>query len=171
MNAKPVAAEIYTASHRILGRIHAGPSGLFSYLNLPTRSYTEIVQGTISRIHEPGRMPTEHSRLWLTKPEMFAVLLNTRADIGAAPIARRGYSSTILQRVQIIMGNYELSGKVETVGKFDYSSFFFESETIFMPLYDAVLKAILFPNVQAQSQALLFNREKVDAVAALKNDG
>jgi hypothetical protein len=39
-----------------------------------------------------------------------------------------------------------------------------------MPLYHAEVFAVLFPNVQADSPALLFNREMVDAMAMLPKE-
>ena len=34
----------------------------------------------------------------------------------------------------------------------------------FIPLYEAVLTAILIPNLKVESPAILFNREKVDCL-------
>jgi hypothetical protein len=42
MANRSISIEIYTASHRVLGRIHPSASGLFSYLNMPTSSFIEI---------------------------------------------------------------------------------------------------------------------------------
>jgi len=39
-----------------------------------------------------------------------------------------------------------------------------------VPLYSAELIAVLFPNVRAESPALLFNREMVDAVSLLPRE-
>ena len=68
------------------------------------------------------------------------------------------------------MGGYELVGLIETPGKFNFASLMFESDRFFMPLYNASLTAILFPNVSAESAAMVFNRRMVDAVAMLPKD-
>ena len=169
MNVKPIAVEIFTTSHRILGRVAAGSGGLYSHLNLPTQSYTEIHSGYLSRLHEPGKIPTEHSKLWITKREIVAVLLNARGDIGSIGASRRGYSSRVLQTIRVVLGGYELTGQISSAGSFNYGSMLFEGDALFIPLYDAELKAVLFPSVQADAQALLFNREKVDAIATIKD--
>jgi hypothetical protein len=68
------------------------------------------------------------------------------------------------------MGGYELMGIVETPGKFNFGAMMFETDRFFMPIYNATLKAILFPNVQGESQAMVFNRAMVDAIALLPKD-
>lgn len=54
MSPKPVSAEIYTTSHRILCRLNPGPTGLFSYLSIPTRSTVEVEGAHLTRLHQPG---------------------------------------------------------------------------------------------------------------------
>ena len=46
----------------------------------------------------------------------------------------------------------------------------FEGESLFMPIFNASLQAILFPNVHAEAPAMLFNRRMVDGMALLSKD-
>jgi hypothetical protein len=46
----------------------------------------------------------------------------------------------------------------------------FEGDRIFVPLFTAELTAILFPNVRAESAAMLFNRNMVDTMALLPRE-
>jgi hypothetical protein len=171
MTAKPLSAEIYTASHRILGRLSPGPVGLFSYLNIPTTSYVEIESGHLTRLHQPKKLIVRHSKLWLVKREIVAVLLNSRGEIGPTGVAKRGYTSTTFRPVHVVLGGYELRGFLETAGKFDFGSLLFEGNNLFVPLFKARLEAILFPEVHSESQALLFNREMVDAMGMMRHTG
>jgi hypothetical protein len=68
------------------------------------------------------------------------------------------------------MGGYELKGIVETPGKFNFGALMFETDRFFMPIYNATLTAILFPNVKGASEAMIFNRSMVDALALLPKD-
>lgn len=170
MSPKPISAEIYTASHRILCRLVPGPTGLFSYLSIPTESTLEVEGAHLTRLHQPGRMVARYTTLWLAKREVVAVLLSGRVDLGPTSGPRGGYLTTVPHRVHIMLGGYELRGMVETSGKFDFDSLMFEGTNIFIPLYDAELTAILFPNVRAASPALLFNRDVVEAIALLPKD-
>jgi hypothetical protein len=164
ISSKPVSAEIYTTSHRILCRIHPGVTGLFSFLNIPTRSYVEVEGAHLTRLHQPGRMVARFPVLWLVKNEIVAVLVSGRLEVGPSAGAARGYTTVVSHSVHLMLGGYELRGKVETSGKFNFGALMFEGTSIFIPLYDGELTAILFPNVRATSPAILFNRQMVDAI-------
>lgn len=165
MATKPVSAEVYTRYHRILGRMHPGPKGLFGFLNIPTQSHVEIAGAHINRLHQPARLVARYSKLWLVKGEIQAVLLSSRGELGPTGVVRRGYSKPAQHRVHVMMGAFELHGILETVGKFDFGVIMLEGDHIFAPLYDADLSAILFPEVRAHTPAMLFNRQVVDSMA------
>lgn len=170
MLPKPISAEIYTTSHRILCRLNPGPTGLFSYLSIPTRSTVEVEGAHLTRLHQTGKMVARYNTLWLAKREVVAILLSGRGELGPTAGARGGYLTTVSHRVHIMLGGYELQGSVETSGKFDFDALMFEGTNIFVPLYEAELTAILFPNVRAASPVLLFNREMVDAIGQLPKE-
>jgi len=79
--SKPVSVEVYTSSHRILGRVEAGPTGLYSHLNLPTTSIIEVDGAHLNRLHQPGRLVSRYTSMWLVKREIVAVLLSNRAEV------------------------------------------------------------------------------------------
>lgn len=167
---KPISVEIYTSSHRILGRMDAGSSGLFSHLNIPTTSFIELEGAHLSRLHQPGRLVARYQELQLVKEHVVAILLSSRMEVGPAGVARGGYTTTVPHGVHLALGGYELRGIIETAGKYDFGSMMFEGTRIFVPLYHATLIAILFPNVKAECPALLFNRNMVDIVALLPKE-
>jgi hypothetical protein len=170
MATKPISVEIYTGSHRVLGRIHPGAAGLWSYLNIPTTSIVEIEGAHLNRLHQPGRLVARYANAWLVKRQIVTILLSSRAEIGPSGVARGGYSTLVPHWVHILLGGYELRGMIETAGKFDISAALFEGDRIFVPLYSAEVTAILFPSVGARSPAMLFNREMVDGMALLPRE-
>jgi len=170
MANRSISIEIYTASHRVLGRIHPTASGLFSYLNIPTSSYIEIEGAHLMRLHQPGKLVARYQTLWLVKSEIVVILLSGRNELGPTGFTMGGYTTNVPHWVRVIMGGYELVGIIETPGKFNFGALMFESERFFMPLYNATLTAILFPNVKAESAAMIFNRQMVDALAMLTKD-
>jgi hypothetical protein len=164
------SVEIYTTSHRVLGRIKPGSVGLYSFLNVPTTSYVEVESAHLSRLHQPGKLAGRFSVLWLVKSEIVAVLLSSRVELGPSGMTRGGYSTAVPHNVHIALGGYELRGMVETAGKFNFGAMMFEGDRIFVPLYSAEITAILFPNVRAESAAMLFNRNMVDTMALLPRE-
>ena len=165
MATKPVSTEVYTRYHRILGRMHPGPKGLYGFLNIPTQSYVEIAGAHINRLHQPARLVARYPKLWLVKREIRAVLLSSRGELGPTGVVRRGYSKPAQHRVHVMMGEFELHGILETVGKFDFGAILLEGDHIFSPLYDADLSAIVFPDIRGHTPAMLFNRRAGDAMA------
>lgn len=170
MVAKPVSVEAYTSSHRILGRIIPGAAGLYSFLNMPTTSYVEIEGAHLSRLHQPGRLVARYPSIWLAKHELVAVLLSSRMEMGTQAVTRGGWTTAVPHWLHILVGGYEIRGMIELPGKFDFSSVMFEGDLSFLPIFSAQLTAILFPNVQAESPAMLFNRDMVDGMALLPKE-
>jgi hypothetical protein len=168
MASKPISAEIYTTSHRILGRIHPIGHGLFSFLNMPTTSYVEMDGAKLSRLHQPNRLVARYQSLWLVKQEIVAILVSGRGEIGATAVGGTGYyREREPQWVHVVLGGYELRGMMETPGKFNFGEVMFSGESIFLPLFNAELTAILFPKIQAEAPAMLFNRKMVDALGLM----
>ena len=170
MPGKPVSVEIYTGSHRILGRLNPGTSGLYSFLNIPTTSSLEIEGAHLSRLHAPARLVARYPTLWLAKGQIVCVLLSSRAEMGPTATVRRGYTTPLVQWIHVLLGGYELRGAIESSGRFNFGGLRFEGHQIFIPFYFSQMQAILFPSVTAESPAMLFNREMVDAVGMLPKE-
>ena len=109
--ANPISVEIYTSSHRILGRIDPGSSGLFSHLNIPTTNYLALEGAHLNRLHQPTRMVARYPTLWVVKDEIVTVLLSNRGEIGPSGVARGGYTTTMPHWVHLVLGGYELRGR------------------------------------------------------------
>lgn len=167
MASKPIAAEIYTTSHRILGRIHPMGHGLYSFLNMPTTSYIELEGAKLSRLHQPARLVARYQALWLVKHEIVAILVSSKAEIGPTGVMGSTYRGREPHWVHVVLGGYELRGSIETSGKFNFGTVMFEGESIFLPLYSAELTAILFPKIEADAPAMLFNKKMVDAMGLM----
>ena len=60
---------------------------------------------------------------------------------------------------------YEIEGKLEVAGRFDFSSLISDKSRNFIPLFEAILTAILIPNIKVESPGILFNREQIDLMA------
>ena len=141
MANRSIPVEIYTASHRILGRVHPTASGLFSFLNIPTSSYLELEGAMLMRLHQPGKLVARYPNFWVVKGEIVAALLSNRSQLGPTGFTRGGYSTTVPHWVRVVMGGYELMGVIEAPGKFNFPGLMFEGERFFVPIYNARLPA------------------------------
>lgn len=167
----PVEVDLFTQSHWVTGEVVPGAHGLFSHMNMPTESSIEINQVTLCPLHEVKQRSEKVSRMWLTKSEVVAALVGQRAGLGPSSVIRAGYTKPFPHWIRVLLGGFEVQGQVQTGGRFDFSALMFEGENPFIPLFDASLKALLFPNVSAQAAAMLFNRGMVQGISLISGEG
>lgn len=167
---QPISVELYTASHRVLGRMTAGSAGLYSFMNDRTLSSFEVEGAHISRLHQPARLVARYSALRMNKRNILAVLLSSRSELGSVSVTRHGYSTVQQHPVHVLLPGYELKGVMESPGRLELSSVFVEGEAIYTPLYSCSLQAILFPDITATSPALLFHSGRVTAISTMKKE-
>ena len=170
MAANQISVELYTATHRVLGRMKAGTTGLYSFMNDRTRSSFEVEGAHISRLHQPARLVARYQTLVMNKRNIVAVLLSTRGELGSVSVTRHGYSTVQQHPVHVLLPGYELKGVMESPGRLDLSSVFVEGDATYTPLYSCELQAILFPDIQASSPAMLYHSGRVTAISMIKRD-
>lgn len=95
------------------------------------------------------------------------ICLNRREDLGPSALVRGGYNKFVEYPVRMTTQMFELEGVMELPGRFDFTSMMAEGSREFMPIFNAVVTAILIPNLRVESAAVLINRGKIDLVALL----
>lgn len=162
---RAIAADFYTTSYRIVGKVLVSNTGLMGMINDQTNSYMEIVDAHLARVHMPTKLVDHYEVVRIVKAQVFAIALARREDIGPQALARGGYVRLNEYSVQIATPIYELLGTLEWAGRFDFSSIMAEGKREFVPLYKSTLTAVLIPALKVESPAVLFNRRQVDLLA------
>lgn len=160
-------ADVYTAGYRVVGKIMIATNGIMGVLNDITKSHLEIHDARLARIHMPTKLVDHFEVVRLVKSQIFAVCTTRREDIGPHAIVRGGYSNVQHVPSRLITSIYELEGKLEVAGRFDFVTLISDKTRNFVPIFDATLTAILIPNLKVESPGILFNREKIDMLAML----
>lgn len=163
---RPISAQVLTNTHLIEGEIQLDTPGLFAFINRPTESYIEILEARMVPLHQVGKGEEDLSRLWLVKSEIAVILVEGRGDLGSTVI-RAGYTKPFPYKVRIVLSGYDINGLIESGGKFDFGAVMFEGVSLFIPIYNVQLLAILFPRLQLSATAALFNRSMVQSIALL----
>ena len=166
---RQIAADFLTPGYRIVGHIMAPRSGLTGLMNDTTSSFMEVLDAKLARLHMPSKLAGEYELIDLVKPNIFAVCLPRREDVGPQALARGGYQNLVKYPIRVTTQVYELEGTLEWAGRFDFSTVMVEGTRDFVPLYDTTLTAILIPSLRIESPALLFNRKQVDILALLSH--
>lgn len=165
MIKRPMPIEVLTALHRISGKLQANAPGIFSFLNLPTESGIDIDDASIAPVLQPWESAEKVGSIWLVKSEIAVVLVGSRGDIGPTGTARGGYTKPFPHRVRILLAGFELRGLIESPGKLDFGGLVIEGDRPFLVVYDAQVRAILFPRLALESPAVLINRKLVTAIS------
>ena len=158
-------ADIYTSSYRVVGKVMVSTNGIMGVINDITRSHLELHDARMARIHMPTKLVDHFEVIRLVKSQVVAVCAARREDLGPFQIQRGGYSSVSAMPARITTPVYEIEGKIEVAGRFDFAVMIADQARNFMPVYEAVLTAILIPNLRAESPGVLVNREKVEMLA------
>ncbi len=160
-------ADFLTPSYRVVGKLMVPNTGMVGMMNDTTTSFMEVLDAKLAKTHMPTKLAGEYEVVDIVKANVFAVCLTRREDVGPQALARGGYQNMIKYNIRVTTQVYELEGTIEWAGRFDFATIMVEGIRDFVPLYDAVLTAILIPQLRIESPAVLFNRKQVDLLALL----
>ncbi|HSG45777.1 MAG TPA: hypothetical protein VLA72_21750 [Anaerolineales bacterium] len=162
-----IPADVYTAGYRIVGKIMVSTNGIMGVLNDTTKSHLEIHDGRLARIHMPTKLVDHFEMVRLVKTKVVVVCAARREDLGPTNVVRGGYSNIVETPTRLATDVFEIEGKLQVAGRFDFAAMVTDSSRHFIPMFDATLTAILLPNLKVESPGILFNRESVDMLAFL----
>jgi len=159
--------DLYTSGYRIVGKVMTGSNGLMGILNDITKSHLEVHDARLAKIHMPTKLVDHFEVVRLVKSHLFTLCAARREDLGPTGIVRGGYSNVTPVPARLTTNVYELDGKLEVAGRFDFVTLISDTTRNFIPVFDVVLTAILMPNLKAESPGILLNREKIDMLSLL----
>jgi hypothetical protein len=136
-------------------------------LNDNTKSHIEVHDARLARIHMPTKLVDHFEVVRIVKSHLFALCAARREDLGPTGVVRGGYSNVAGVPVRLTTNVYEVEGKLEVAGRFDFVTLISDKTRNFIPVFEVVLTAILIPNLKAESAGILLNREKIDMLSLL----
>jgi hypothetical protein len=162
-----VPADIYTSGYRVVGKVMVANTGVIGLMNDTTNSAMEVHDARLARIHMPTKLADHFDMVRMVKRKVMVMCLTRREDLGPAALVRGGYGSITEYPARFTSSVYEVEGRMELPGRFDFQGLMFEGTRHFIPLFEAVLTAILIPTLRVESPGILFNRDHADVVALL----
>ena len=162
-----VSADIYTSGYRVVGKVMVANTGVIGLMNDTTNSAMEVHDARLAKIHMPTKLVDHFDMVRMVKNRVMVMCLPRREDLGPAALVRGGYGTVSDYPVRFTSQTYEVEGKLELPGRFDFQGLMFEGSRHFLPVFDAILTAILIPNLRVESPGMLFNRSHADVVALL----
>ena len=159
--------DILTSGYRVVGKVMVTTNGVTGLMNDPTHTYMEVHDARLARIHMPTKLVDHFEVVRLFKQQVHAIALARREDLGPQAVVRGGFASVTEYPVRITTQVFEIEGKIEVPGRFEFSVLMAEGSRDFVPIFNSVLTAILIPNLRVESPGMLFNRRQVDLMALL----
>ncbi len=159
--------DIYTSGYRVVGKIMVANSGVIGVMNDSTHSAMEVHDARLAKIHMPTKLIDHFEIVRMVKKRIVVMCLSRREDLGPAALVRGGYGASQEYQARITTQNYEVEGKLELPGRFDFQGVMFDGSREFIPMFDTVLTAILIPNLRVECPGLLINRSHADLMALL----
>jgi len=162
-----ISTDILTSGYRIVGKAMVTNHGVMGMINDNSHSAVEINDARLARLHMPTKLADHFELVRMMKRQIHMICLNRREDLGPSALVRGGYNKFVEYPVRMTTQMFELEGVMELPGRFDFTSMMAEGSREFIPIFNAVVTAILIPNLRVESAAVLINRGKIDLVALL----
>lgn len=162
-----VSVDIYTSGYRVVGKVMVANTGVIGLMNDTTNSAMEVHDAKLAKIHMPTKLVDHFEMVRMVKTRVMVMCMSRREDLGPAALVRGGYEKVSDYPARFTSQVYEVEGKLELPGRFDFQGLMFEGTRNFIPMFDSLLTAILIPNLKVESPGLLFNRIHADVVALL----
>jgi hypothetical protein len=160
-------ADILMSGYRIVGKVMATSHGVMGMMNDSNHSTLEVNDGRLARLHMPTKLVDHFELVRMMKKQVHVMCMGRREDLGPQQMVRGGYSNVNEYQMRVTTSMFEIEGTMELPGRFDFAALMTEGSRTFVPMINAVVTAILIPNLRVESAGLLINREKVDLLALL----
>lgn len=162
-----ISVDIYTSSYRVVGKVMVANTGVIGLMNDTTNSAMEVHDARLAKIHMPTKLVDHFDMVRMVKSKIMVLCASRREDLGPAALVRGGYGTITDYPARFTTQVYEMEGRLELPGRFDFQGLMFEGSRHFIPLFDATLTAVLIPNLKVESPGMLINRTHADIVGLL----
>jgi hypothetical protein len=156
-----IPVHVLTASYRIAGNAKVSNTGLNGLLTDTTSEFMTIMDASLGRIHDPDFLVQKLSDIRLVKDQIHSASVKRRQDIGPKGIVRAGYEQYHYFNIAITDAIYEYEGILEWPGRFDFTALMSGGTWEYLPVFDATVRSIVYPEMVIKSEAMLVNRSHI----------
>jgi len=163
---RPITVDFLTPSYRIVGKVLVTRTGLFGVMTDTNNSVIDVHDAQLARLHIPNKLANRFPIAQVVKNQVVAACAGRRDDLG--PLAAITYNNPVNQfPMHITTPDYEIEGVIEWNGRFDFAALMGKGSSEYIPIFKAVISAVLNPAVRIESPAVLVNRHFIDLVAQI----
>jgi len=158
-----LAAEFFTHSHRISGRLDVRQHKLADQLNSQSTQFLQIEDAYISSVEQPTDIVGDHASAFLWKDKILAVLVSNFED---ALASQRSYGSSLgsfAWKVFITLPAFEVQGYLQLSSKLDLRVVFTTGTDRFMLVTNGQMQLAARPDIAFNGAAILINKQQIEA--------
>lgn len=155
-----MTADIFTSSHRFSAQISLGHRRLADVLNDRMTDFLTVENVYVSRINEPGNIIGTLNNASLLKSQITFIVVPTEED-GLSKEHKYNAFSKSVENVFVTLPSFEITGKLEIIGKFDLKAILAIGTTKFMPIFNGNAKNTFYPDVQFTAPVIIVNKTSV----------
>lgn len=167
MPTATIRVDVLTSSYRLIGELKRSHSGVMSILNDPTNSFIDLQDVSMGRIVAGDNLTQSMPVAQILKSQVVALCIEHREDLLVQSLTRGAYLRPMRYPVSVTTPQYEMEGIYEWNGRLDLAVIMRQDGSSFVPLYDATLGAIFYPDLFIQSPVLLFNRDYLSTLVRM----
>ena len=156
-----IPVHVLTASYRIAGTVKVSNTGLNGLLTDTTSEFMTIMDASLARIHDPDFLVQKLEDIRLVKNQIHSASLKRRQDVGPKAITRPGYEHVNVFNIAITDSTYEYEGILEWPGRFDFTALMSGGTWEYLPIYEGVVRSIVYSDLEIASPAMLVNRKHI----------
>jgi hypothetical protein len=154
-----VNMDLFTDAYRVTGRALVGTGGLHSELGNPNRSFVELEDAYVSRIHQPGEIVVSFKETAFRKDSInFIVLQNRREGV---PLGSQSFTRGRPISIFLTVPSFEIRGEIYHEGKLAAQDVVGKAYGRFLLIFSAKASASLYPDISYSGDLILVHRDRV----------
>lgn len=158
-----LAADFFTHSYRISGRVDVRHKKLADQLNDSTTSFLQLEDVYVSNIEYPADITASHITATLCKGNITAVVVARQEDGLSREHTYGSYLGTYLRKVLFIVPSFEIEGHLRLSSKLDLRAVLTSGAGGFASILDGQMKPSLRPDITFTGGAILVNKDHIGA--------
>lgn len=163
-----LTADFFTNTHRFSANVVVGNRRLADVLNDRMTDFLEVKDIYVSRLHRSGEILGVHKLAALTKKHITFIVIATEAD-ALSQEYKYNPSTRSSEDVFLSVPPFEITGKLEIIGKFDLKAILAIGTTTFIPIFQGTAVNANHPDVSFSGPVILVNKVAVEFFSALKH--
>jgi hypothetical protein len=158
-----LAAEFFTFSSRISGRVNVRHRLLADQLNDGTSAFLQLEDAYVSSIERPAEIVASHPSAILRKDKITAVFVARQEDSLQREQSYGSYFGTVLRKVFLTVPAFEIRGYLRLSSKMDLRTILTTGTDDFVPLMDGQMQSSIRREFSFASGAILVNKDHIEA--------